>query len=247
MQHMAAPLASTPCLRSAPSALVIYLLSCPPRPAAPPPLPPLPPPSVEQVLSFGPKWLEGISRSTRISFGYLTGWLGLPVPKPLPVFMVRAVPRCAVPCCAHARRAGACSCLPVQAIPVCTRACGPVWAYMLRARARGAWCGVAQPGALGSLAHACAGGRVDVSMDHVAWGMCVQHKHVRLVAKCHGARGMRHVRAAHAPGRQVPASACAPGHTLCAGLPPCAGRPIPPHPQPPPPTRLVPKHIYARG
>ncbi|KXZ51089.1 hypothetical protein GPECTOR_14g72 [Gonium pectorale] len=45
-----------------------------------------------QVLSFGPAFLAGVSRRLRTSFGYLTGWMGLPVPKPLPVYMVNSKP-----------------------------------------------------------------------------------------------------------------------------------------------------------
>ncbi|GIL50994.1 hypothetical protein Vafri_7066 [Volvox africanus] len=45
-----------------------------------------------QVLSFGPAWLAGVSRRLRTSFGYLTGWMGLPVPKPLPIYMVNGRP-----------------------------------------------------------------------------------------------------------------------------------------------------------
>ncbi|KAG2495179.1 hypothetical protein HYH03_006785 [Edaphochlamys debaryana] len=45
-----------------------------------------------QVLSFGPAFLAGVSRRMRTSLGYLTGWMGLPVPKPLPIFMVNGKP-----------------------------------------------------------------------------------------------------------------------------------------------------------
>ncbi|GFR52112.1 hypothetical protein Agub_g14625 [Astrephomene gubernaculifera] len=45
-----------------------------------------------QLLSFGPACLAGVSRRLRTSFGYLTGWMGLPVPKPLPVYMVNGKP-----------------------------------------------------------------------------------------------------------------------------------------------------------
>lgn len=40
------------------------------------------------MLDFGPKSLQGISRKLRTSFGYMWGWMGLPVPRPLPIYMV---------------------------------------------------------------------------------------------------------------------------------------------------------------
>ncbi|PNH06113.1 Diacylglycerol O-acyltransferase 2 [Tetrabaena socialis] len=45
-----------------------------------------------QVLSFGPSFLADVSRRLRMSFGLLTGWMGLPVPKPLPIYMVNGRP-----------------------------------------------------------------------------------------------------------------------------------------------------------
>mgnify|MGYP001807136100 CR=1 FL=1 len=40
-----------------------------------------------QVLDFGPSWLADFSRRMRTSFGYLTGWMGLPVPRPIPIYV----------------------------------------------------------------------------------------------------------------------------------------------------------------
>lgn len=40
------------------------------------------------MLSFGPRSLADISRRIRVSLGVLTGWMGLPVPKPMPIYMV---------------------------------------------------------------------------------------------------------------------------------------------------------------
>ncbi|KAG2429040.1 hypothetical protein HXX76_011282 [Chlamydomonas incerta] len=45
-----------------------------------------------QVLDFGPSWLADFSRRMRTSFGYLTGWMGLPVPRPIPIYMVNGKP-----------------------------------------------------------------------------------------------------------------------------------------------------------
>lgn len=45
-----------------------------------------------QVLSFGPRSLADISRRIRVSLGVLTGWMGLPVPKPMPIYMVNGRP-----------------------------------------------------------------------------------------------------------------------------------------------------------
>lgn len=41
-----------------------------------------------KVLDFGPKCLGPLSRRLRTSFGYMTGWMGLPVPRPLPIYMI---------------------------------------------------------------------------------------------------------------------------------------------------------------
>eukprot|EP00201_Polytomella_parva_P021181 CAMPEP_0175042594 /NCGR_PEP_ID=MMETSP0052_2-20121109/2667_1 /TAXON_ID=51329 ORGANISM="Polytomella parva, Strain SAG 63-3" /NCGR_SAMPLE_ID=MMETSP0052_2 /ASSEMBLY_ACC=CAM_ASM_000194 /LENGTH=212 /DNA_ID=CAMNT_0016305457 /DNA_START=382 /DNA_END=1020 /DNA_ORIENTATION=+ len=45
-----------------------------------------------RVLDFGPRFLQGVSRRLRVSFGVLIGWMGLPIPRPLPIYMVNGKP-----------------------------------------------------------------------------------------------------------------------------------------------------------
>lgn len=60
-----------------------------------PPSPPFlhaAPPGQSQVLSFGPSWLQGASRKLRASIGIMYGVLGLPIPRPAPIYMVSGKP-----------------------------------------------------------------------------------------------------------------------------------------------------------